>query len=155
MQCMDIIYSKAFAIIVAMHGADAHAGLPGLHPETRTPQQIESIWVSGKSPDLAYREDASSDTPKITMVSTPSPLDFVLETSVWDSRGWILQERLLSRRCLYLSTEMQQNRSGAICGSKMELIPFTMKGCQQSIYICCRHSSTSICRGCYLYSLFS
>jgi hypothetical protein len=28
-----------------------------------------------------------------------------------------------------VSTEMQQNRSGAICGSKMELVPFTMKGC--------------------------
>jgi hypothetical protein len=102
-QRMDIVYSKAFATIVAMHGADANAGLPGLHLATRPPQQIESIWVSGKSPDLAYREDASSDTQKITMASTPSPLDFVLETSVWDSRGWILQERLLSRRCLYFS----------------------------------------------------
>jgi hypothetical protein len=55
----------------------------------------------------------------------------------------------------FLSTEMQQNRSGAICGSKMELVPFTIKGCQQSIYICCRHSSAAICRGCCLHSPFS
>ncbi|KAJ9634623.1 hypothetical protein H2199_008908 [Coniosporium tulheliwenetii] len=99
---MDIVYSKAFATIVAMHGADANAGLPGLRPNTRPPQQTESIWVSGRSPDL--ERNTSPGTEKITMVSTPSPLDFILEVSAWGSRGWILQERLLSRRHVYFSS---------------------------------------------------
>ena len=39
------------------------------------------------------------------MVAHPPSLKHILEMSVWNTRGWTLQERLLSRRCLYFSPE--------------------------------------------------
>ena len=101
---MDIVYSKAFATIAATHGKDSNAGLPGIRPDTRPTQQIESFQVSGRSSDLGYREDAASNTELVELVSTPPPLALVLETAEWDSRGWVLQEQLLSRRCIYFSS---------------------------------------------------
>lgn len=38
------------------------------------------------------------------MVATPIPLHLALEVSTLDKRGWILQEQLLSRRCLYFTS---------------------------------------------------
>jgi hypothetical protein len=37
------------------------------------------------------------------MVAHPPSLKHILSISPWNSRGWTLQERLLSRRCLYFS----------------------------------------------------
>jgi hypothetical protein len=101
---MDVVYSKSYANIVAMHGTDANGGLPGLRSRTRPSQQIETLCVSDRSPDLECKA-RQGPSEKILMVTTPSPLQLVLDTSVWDTRGWILQEKLLSRRCLYFSSD--------------------------------------------------
>ncbi|KAI2624013.1 heterokaryon incompatibility protein-domain-containing protein [Hypomontagnella submonticulosa] len=89
---MNIVYGQAFATIVALHGESADAGLPG------------TLYVSGKSPDLDHDpQDDKSEA--ICLVATPRPLSLELNISKWNTRGWIFQERLLSRRCLYFSSD--------------------------------------------------
>lgn len=101
---MDVVYGKAYATIVALYGDSADAGLPGVAAGTRAPQQIGILNVSNQSPDLDY-DGPSGKNHAICLVSTPRPLHLTLNASRWNSRGWILQERLLSRRCLYFSPE--------------------------------------------------
>lgn len=83
---MDIIYGKAFATIVALIGEDADGGLPGVSPGTRAPQQIESVIVSDKSPDLDHDPECGSNE-TVCLVATPRPLYLILEDSRWNSRG--------------------------------------------------------------------
>jgi tetratricopeptide (TPR) repeat protein len=101
---MDIVYGQAFATIVALEGTDADAGLPGVRPGTREPQKITTLTISNKSPDLNDDPD-SKDKETIRLTATPLPLHLALELSQWKSRGWIVQEHLLSRRCLYFSLD--------------------------------------------------
>ena len=100
---MDIIYGKAFATIVAVDGASASAGLPGVNSTGRPPQQVESVTISGRSKDLEFDSD-NKDQETVHIVATPRPLHLALEVSALDTRGWILQEQLLSRRCLYFTS---------------------------------------------------
>lgn len=99
---MDIVYGKAFATIVALHGDSADAGLPGIRPGSRPPQQIESLQVSKALPELDW-DPGCEQNEQIYLTATPRPLHLALQDSKWNKRGWILQERLLSRRCLYFS----------------------------------------------------
>jgi hypothetical protein len=102
---MDVVYNKAFATVVAIHGASADAGLPGARPGARPPRRIETLVVEAGSRDLDYGPDGGDSNEKVTLhlVATPPLLHFALEASRWDTRGWTFQERLLSRRCLYFS----------------------------------------------------
>lgn len=104
---MNVVYSKAFATIVALHGTDADAGLPGVRPRTRPPQKVETLIIKAGSEDLDYESEndgaVNTDNVEITLVATSPALHLSLEASWWDSRGWTFQERLLSRRCLYFS----------------------------------------------------
>ncbi|OXV05664.1 hypothetical protein Egran_06568 [Elaphomyces granulatus] len=103
---MDVVYSKAFATVVAIHGDSADAGLPGVRPGTRPPQRIETLVVEAGSRDLDYDPDggdSSAANVTLHLVATPPPLHFAIEASRWHTRGWTFQERLLSRRCLYFS----------------------------------------------------
>ncbi|CAO2655398.1 Nn.00g104620.m01.CDS01 [Neocucurbitaria sp. VM-36] len=101
---MDIIYGQAFATIVALEGTDANAGLAGVRAGTRKPQKITTLSISNKSVDLDDDPD-SKDKETIHLVATPRPLYLALEISQWNSRGWIVQEHLLSRRCLYFASD--------------------------------------------------
>ncbi|KAL8364569.1 hypothetical protein RB595_003720 [Gaeumannomyces hyphopodioides] len=103
---MNIVYGQAFATIVALHGDSAEAGLPGVSPGTRRPQHIELLVVSKGSPNLDYDPDEGSgevDTLDITL--SPWPLDLQLDVAKWNTRGWIFQEHLLSRRCLFFTRD--------------------------------------------------
>jgi hypothetical protein len=101
---MDIVYGRAHATIVALHGDNADAGLPGVSPGTRACQQIETI-------DLTLSDEDEDNVPqekgnrKCRFVRGPSPLPLALQASTWNTRGWILQERLLSKRCIYFSAD--------------------------------------------------
>lgn len=101
---MDIIYGQAFATIVGLEGTDADAGLPGVCAGTRKPQKITTLSVSKKSVELDDNPDCK-DKEKIHLTGTPRPLYLALELSQWNSRGWIVQEHLLSRRCLYFAPD--------------------------------------------------
>ena len=98
------IYSNARFTIIAL-GNDAHAGLPGFRPGTRTFQQehIEVIPQSENHPGLSLLS---------TCQTQPTHWDesihwraHEVELSKWNTRGWTLQERLLSWRSLIFAHE--------------------------------------------------
>ncbi|KAJ9656078.1 hypothetical protein H2201_008650 [Coniosporium apollinis] len=99
---MDVIYSQAVLTIVATSGTTANASLPGVRKGTRDPIR-QSVKVASNL--LAYNAHLFSD---------PPGLDAVLDLTHYETRAWTLQERLLSRRRLYLTdwqTYFQCNRA--------------------------------------------
>ncbi|PPQ79026.1 hypothetical protein CVT25_002335 [Psilocybe cyanescens] len=79
---MDLVYGTAYTTIIAASGANANAGLPGLHPGSRgVSQPIEEI---GPGFRLAFKPRAAD----------------LISTSVHSTRAWTFQERLFSRRNL-------------------------------------------------------
>ncbi|KAF5010827.1 hypothetical protein FDECE_3036 [Fusarium decemcellulare] len=87
-QKMDLIYSKAEAVIIASAGVDEHYGLPGVGSTKRLKQVLVNL------------DD-------VTIMSTgPHPASHVQETSRWWKRGWTFQEGVLSTRRL-IFTEHQ------------------------------------------------
>lgn len=80
---MDAIYSQALLTIVATSATDASCPLPGLLPGTR---KKGATRINDFSSFIANRN-----------------LPDVLAMSVYETRGWTLQERVLSTRCLHLS----------------------------------------------------
>ncbi|KAM7189032.1 Heterokaryon incompatibility protein (HET) domain containing protein [Naviculisporaceae sp. PSN 640] len=98
---MDIVYMMAFATIAAAHGKNANAGLPGLRPGTRPAQRTASLSLS---PTPEERENKFSTTQEVMLTTTPSPLLFALEATVWETRGWVQQEKMLSRRCIFFTS---------------------------------------------------
>ena len=80
---MDQIFASAYLTIVSMDGPDADWGLPGISRPLQQSQQ-----------------------PTIRLDSGRLMATFIYSTwdnngnSIWDSRGWTLQERLLSQRCI-------------------------------------------------------
>ncbi|RSL84307.1 hypothetical protein CEP51_004013 [Fusarium floridanum] len=79
---MDLIYERAWLTIVAACGHDANTRLPGVRLGTRM----------GASNTVEVK-------PGLTM-GVVIGLDALLERSVYGSRGWTFQERLLSRRSI-------------------------------------------------------
>ncbi|KAH6716208.1 heterokaryon incompatibility protein-domain-containing protein, partial [Leptodontidium sp. MPI-SDFR-AT-0119] len=110
-QSMDRIYSAALATIICLHGKDANAGLPGVRPGSRKPQNIETRYSLDDGDQTAddLRNTASSEEfltdGVLAMVSHPPPLKYALEASAWHHRGWTFQERLLSKRGIYFSSD--------------------------------------------------
>jgi hypothetical protein len=91
---MDIVYGLASLTIVNAAGNHADHGLPGVRPETRHCVQ-KPLEVKGAM-----------------LVETLDPgefgtrgLDHFLEGTPWNTRGWTLQEGLLSRKLLIFTAE--------------------------------------------------
>jgi hypothetical protein len=85
LRTMDRIYQYALLTIIAGHGADANAGLPGVRPGTRSlVQHVETV----QGIQLVNRLPTSQAT---------------IDCSIWNSRAWTYQERLLARRKLMVS----------------------------------------------------
>ncbi|RAK95542.1 HET domain-containing protein, partial [Aspergillus ibericus CBS 121593] len=81
---MDLIYSGAYATIIAAGSDITQSGLPGVGtvPRLHQPQA-----VSGKT----------------RLVSTLPSIRQALTRSPWITRGWTFQEVILSRRCLFFT----------------------------------------------------
>ncbi|OCK74775.1 HET-domain-containing protein [Lepidopterella palustris CBS 459.81] len=103
-QQMDIVYSKAYVTIVALSGFDANAGLAGVRPNSRTPQEVHTVSISDNSFSLEYNPE-SDNKQDVRIAASPRTCALVLDTSKWNSRGWTYQERILSKRCLYFSQD--------------------------------------------------
>ena len=82
---MHTIYHQSALTIVAFSGETANSRLPGVQSGSRFPTQ--SIQLSGGWNLMSL----SPEIPDIMRIST------------YERRAWTLQERLLSRRCLYLT----------------------------------------------------
>ncbi|OOF97382.1 hypothetical protein ASPCADRAFT_166162 [Aspergillus carbonarius ITEM 5010] len=97
---MSQIYGFSTFTIVAAAGSNVHSGLPGLHPGTRSLQQKE-VLLKPTNDDRAL--------PGFSLLTTLQPLSHnshhYLESTEWNSRGWTMQERTLSRRVLVFTRE--------------------------------------------------
>ncbi|KAH7018965.1 heterokaryon incompatibility protein-domain-containing protein [Ilyonectria destructans] len=80
---MDLIYERAWLTVVASCGHDANAGLRGVENGTRL-----------------HSTNTYEIMPGVEM-GILSGLDGLLKKSVYDSRAWTFQERVLSRRVIY------------------------------------------------------
>ncbi|PYI02141.1 heterokaryon incompatibility, partial [Aspergillus sclerotiicarbonarius CBS 121057] len=83
---MDLIYSHAICTIVNVAGTNADSPLSGVQPGSR-PAMV----------DLKVRFKD-----KILIVQPPD-LCHILAGSVYETRGWTFQERILSPRCIYFT----------------------------------------------------
>ena len=81
---MDQIYAGAEVTIVALHGDNDGAGLPGVSSIPRS--SLQQVCIQNGH-----------------VISTLPPLATVLHQSIWSTRGWTYQEARLSRRCLFFS----------------------------------------------------
>ena len=81
---MDVVYDHAVLTIVALSGHDANAGLPGVRPFTRPAHLFTEVG-------------------NLKLLAIPPGLRASAEASRYEQRGWTLQERIMSRRCLYFS----------------------------------------------------
>jgi hypothetical protein len=81
---MDIIYSQAYFTIAALDGPTSNWGLPG----------VSRIFET---------ERAVGNTAEVSFIAQPPILSRALPSTIYETRGWTLQERMLSRRCLYFT----------------------------------------------------
>jgi hypothetical protein len=82
---MDVIYSQSVLTLVALSSEDAGSSLPGVCEGTR------SFF---KAKEYAFDTYIYGFYLRLLELS---------EATVYESRGWTFQERLLSRRCLFLT----------------------------------------------------
>ncbi|KAF7517166.1 hypothetical protein G7054_g13896 [Neopestalotiopsis clavispora] len=102
---MSMIYRSATLTIIAACGGDCHAGLAGLRAGTREFEQKEVVVIppSDKYPGMSLLSTCKSSRPSLGRWSNKEDN---IDVSVWNSRGWTMQERMLSRRNL-IFTEAQ------------------------------------------------
>jgi hypothetical protein len=84
---MDIIYSHALLTIAAVDSKDANTPLPGIRPSSRLPVRT-----------FEYVQNS-------LLVSEPPPLHRFLKSCIYETRGWTFQERVFSRRILFISDQ--------------------------------------------------
>ena len=83
---MDKIYGKAALTICAATGSDSDSGLSGFRPYTR--DLIQPVETIGRVQLIVLRS-----------------AEIHIQNSMWNSRGWTFQERLLSKCCLIFTKQ--------------------------------------------------
>ncbi|KAF2802711.1 HET-domain-containing protein, partial [Mytilinidion resinicola] len=83
---MSSIYKGARFTIVAATGKDSNAGLPGVNDSKRSTQPVANVG-------------------KLQLISTMRPPIYAIPESIWASRGWTLQEAVLSHRRLVFTDD--------------------------------------------------
>ena len=84
---MDRIFASAYLTIVSLDGQDADWGLPGIsRPLQQVQQPTFRLGSTGRLMATFIYSNWDNNG-----------------SSTWDSRGWTLQERLLSQRCVMFS----------------------------------------------------
>ena len=84
---MDPIYSSAVLTVAAASGISADTGLPGMSAGPRTFERY-SERVQG-----------------VRLANRPQKTHKAIDVSVWNSRAWTFQERVVSPRILYLGAQ--------------------------------------------------
>ena len=93
---MGSIYHRAVLTIIAGSGVDANSGLPGIQ-QSRSAQHIMGPLGGGAL--------IACCIPRIKNINDLGSQHHYLDGSEWNSRGWTLQEKVFSRRCLYFMEE--------------------------------------------------
>jgi hypothetical protein len=94
---MGKFYTNSYFTIVAIAGADAEAGLPGIRvPRTATQNEVTLVRGRGSKPPISLLT---------TLAPTLEARDHFTKNTVWASRGWTLQERALTRRAILVTKE--------------------------------------------------
>ena len=99
-----LIYRSAIFTIIAAYGNDCNAGLAGYRPGTRKFEQKEVVVIppGDQHPGMSLVSTCKSYRyPPVRFSRNEEDLDL----SVWNTRGWTLQERVLSRRNLVFTKE--------------------------------------------------
>lgn len=91
---MHLIYSRAYLTIVAASAKSAHSSLPGFRRGTRAPAMSET--VKGRN-----------------LRSHSLSIAGFIDTTVYNSRGWTMQEFMLSSRCLIFTDNLVAFRSSS------------------------------------------
>ncbi|KAI0869541.1 HET-domain-containing protein [Hypoxylon argillaceum] len=95
---MSQIYGFAFLTIVAASASSVEGGLPGLRSGSRSFRQRELMVIPPTKKDAG-----------LSLMTTLHPLlnpsEHYLERTPWNSRGWTMQERAMSRRALVFLQE--------------------------------------------------
>jgi hypothetical protein len=114
---MDKIYQNATFTVIAAAGADSAYGLPGVRPGSRAPQP--RLVING--------------TRYASVLRWP---DEDVYSSVWNKRGWTLQEGYFARRRLIFTEELVIFQCNQICRSELEkLAPVIRADSNTSIYL--------------------
>lgn len=102
---MAQIYGFSFITVVAASSPSVYGGLPGLHLGTRVEEQHEAVVI----PPADQRDKGGTATAGLSLMTTLQPLvrdsDHYCERTPWNTRGWTMQERALSRRVLVFTRE--------------------------------------------------
>ncbi|KLU90945.1 hypothetical protein MAPG_09470 [Magnaporthiopsis poae ATCC 64411] len=102
---MDTVYAEAWVTIMAVTGADADAGLPGVMPEV--PRQSRQMRVAvGEGLFVANMLDADDED---------------INRTNWNSRAWTYQERLCSTRMLIFTENQVYYRCHLRCDRREEV----------------------------------
>uniref|UniRef100_A0A0B7JSB1 Heterokaryon incompatibility domain-containing protein n=1 Tax=Bionectria ochroleuca TaxID=29856 RepID=A0A0B7JSB1_BIOOC len=94
---MDSIYRQSVITIVAASGASAHAGIPGVRPETR---HLEQHKLQARGVQLID----SVDSKQLQAQGLLQEPEWISGTP-WAQRAWTFQEGLVSRRLLIFTAE--------------------------------------------------
>jgi hypothetical protein len=84
-QSMASIYARSYFTVVATQGSNADSGLCGVLPD---PERMKEQLI------FDFDETTSLAVYQAELLDPTKP------QSVWQTRGWTFQERMLSRRCL-------------------------------------------------------
>jgi hypothetical protein len=124
---MDRIYGGAHFTLIAASGHNADAPIPGLREPRPHPQ--DQVMVSRKVEENV--KDGTCMLKRDVLLMTtlrPQQLeqDHYLEGTVWNTRGWTFQERVLSSPCLIFTDEQVywECRNGSFCEeSNFDMFP--------------------------------
>lgn len=88
---MGIVYSDSLFTIIAAAGSDAEAGLPGVRAP-RTALQKEVL--------VRATDSGTFMSLMMTLNPTEAPYEHYTTGTAWASRGWTMQERVLTQRAI-------------------------------------------------------
>lgn len=103
---MASVYHQAVLTIVALGGKDASACLPGFRVNSRCIKGMDVV-------------------PGVRLCQRTRDLSDLISRSVYDTRAWTYQERLLSKRCVFFTEEQVYFQCGTsvCCEDRKEPIP--------------------------------
>lgn len=122
---MDAIYSQAWLTVAAVSGASAHEGLPGVSRDCRSPPRecktVNGLDIYLRGRDYGRDTDITQvHTSKLHLMTEPPGLDIQVDTLPYETRAWTFQERLLSRRCIYLTKHQAYFHCRSSCVSETD-----------------------------------